>query len=186
MLASASPRRKEILQRAGLSFKVDAGYEEAVLPGLSPHILAKRLSRLKAEAVAPRHRNALIIAADTIVIFRERIFGKPQSASEAKRMLSILSGRSHSVITGFTIFDTKTGKRLTRSVETIVYFRKMERQEIEGYVRSGEPLDKAGGYAIQGLGGVFIRKIDGDYYNVMGLPLSELVAGLKKFGVTAL
>ena len=184
VLASASPRRKEILEKTGLSFRVDVGdYKEVVLGGLSPHILARRLSRRKAEAIAARYRDALIIAADTIVVFGEKIFGKPFSASEAKRMLGMLSGKRHTVITGFTIFDTKTGKRMTRSVETRVYFRKMDRREIEGYVRSGEPLDKAGGYAIQGLGGVFIRRIEGDYYNVVGLPLSEVMAGLKKFGV---
>jgi septum formation protein len=186
VLASASPRRKEILERTGLPFRVDVSDdEEAIIPGLPPDILAKRLSRRKAEAVAARHRNALIIAADTLVVFRGRIFGKPHTASEAKRMLGILSGKRHSVITGFTIFDTRTEKRLTRSVKTMVFFRKMNRGEINGYVRSGEPLDKAGGYAIQGMGGIFIRKIEGDYYNVMGLPLSELVVGLRKFGIRA-
>ena len=184
VLASASPRRKEILERTGLLFTIDAGdLEETIVAGMSPHVLAKGLSRRKAEAVAARRRNALIIAADTLVVFRGKIFGKPHTASEAKRMLGILSGKRHSVITGFTIFDTDTGKSLTRSVETTVYFRRMSRQEIEGYVATGEPLDKAGGYAIQGMGGVFIRMIEGDYYNVMGLPLGEVVAGLKKFGI---
>ncbi len=185
VLASASPRRKEILKRTGLSFRVDASdYAEETEPGLSPRVLARRLSRRKAEAVALRHKRAVIIAADTLVILGRRIFGKPRTVAEARRMPSRLNGRRHSVITGFTIMDTLTGKRVTRSVETKVWFRKMTMKEINEYVRSGEPIDKAGAYAIQGLGAALVRKIEGDYDNVVGLPLSALADSLREFGIS--
>ncbi len=187
ILASASPRRKEILEKTGLAFKVDAGaYEEETPSGLRPRSLARFLSAEKAKAVAGKYRNALVIAADTFIVFRKSILGKPYTPKEARRMLALLSGRTHSVITGFTIMDTSTNRKISRSVETRVSFRKLERREIESYISSGEPLDKAGAYAIQGLGGALVRKIEGDYFNVMGLPLSEMVEALKKFGIHAL
>jgi septum formation protein len=187
VLASASPRRKEILARTGLPFRVDAtDSDEEMDPALSPRALARSLSYRKAASVASRHKNALIIAADTFIVFRGRIFGKPHTAAEAGRMLKTLNGKKHSVITGFTIMDTATKKRLTRSIETKVYFRKMAPGEIDAYVRSREPLDKAGAYAIQGLGAALIRKIEGDYDNVVGLPVSSLVEELKKFGIHVL
>jgi septum formation protein len=187
VLASASPRRREILAGTGLPFRVDASdSDEEIDPALSPRALARRLSRQKAASVASRHENAIIIAADTFIVFRGRIFGKPHTAAEARRMLTALNGRGHSVISGFTIMDTATKKRLTRSVETKVYFRQMAPGEIDAYIRSKEPLDKAGAYAIQGLGAAFIRKIEGDYYNVVGLPLGALVDGLKEFGIRVL
>lgn len=150
---------------------------------MSPRALARRLSYRKAVSVASRHKNAVIIAADTFIVFGGRIFGKPRTAAEARRILKTLQGKKHSVITGFTIMDTATKKKLSRSVETKVYFRKMSPGEINGYVRSREPLDKAGAYAIQGSGAAFIRKIEGDYHNVVGFPLSALMDGLKKFGI---
>lgn len=184
VLASASPRRRELLAGTGLPFVVDASdYHEEAESGLSARALARRLSCRKAEAVAPRHRRVLIIAADTFIVFKGRIFGKPKSAAEAGRMLKALQGRKHSVITGFTIIDTGTGKKISRSVETKVYFRKMSAGEIREYVRSREPLDKAGAYAIQGLGAAFIRKIEGDYHNVVGLPLGALRTALRAFDV---
>ena len=187
VLASASPRRKEILKITGLKFSVDSGdYEEDMDLALKPHQLAKFLSSEKAETIAVRYTNALIIAADTFIVFKGRLLGKPHTEGEAGRMLTLLNGKAHSVITGFTIIDTKTGKKLSRSVETRVYFKKMTALEIEAYVKTGEPLDKAGAYAIQGLGAVIIKKIEGDYFNVMGLPLFHLTEALKKFGVSVL
>ncbi len=187
ILASASPRRKEILEKTGLSFTVDAGsYDEELPPGLRPRSLARFLSAEKARRVAGKYRNALIIAADTFIVVGKRILGKPHTAKEARRMLALLNGRTHSVITGFTVMDTSTGQKISRSVETRVSFRKLESREIESYIRTGEPLDKAGGYAIQGLGGALVKKIEGDYFNVMGLPLSAAVETLKKFGIRAL
>lgn len=184
ILASASPRRRELLAGTGLIFSVDPGdYEEDMGLALKPHQLAKFLSSEKAKAVAVRYPDALVIAADTFIVCRGKLLGKPHTPEEARRMLGLLNGTSHSVITGFTVLDTNTKKRLSRSVETKVYFRKMSAQEIEAYVKTGEPLDKAGAYAIQGLGAVIVKKIEGDYFNVMGLPLCSLTEALKKFGV---
>lgn len=184
ILASASPRRKEILEKTGLKFNVDASdYEEDIDSGLPPRTLARFLSQEKARAVAGKYPNAIIIAADTFIVFKKKIFGKPHTPREARRMLKALNGKCHFVITGFTIIDTENNWRLSRSVETRVYFKKMTTREIEAYVKSGEPLDKAGAYAIQGLGATIIRKIEGDYFNVMGLPLNALMEGLKRFGV---
>jgi len=187
ILASASPRRKELLALTGLKFRVDASdYEEEMHHKLPPHDLAKFLSREKAEAVAGKYPDAIVIAADTFIVFRGRLLGKPYTEEEAKRMLGILSGRSHFVITGFTVLDTASKKRISKSVETKVFFKRLSRKEIDDYTETKEPLDKAGAYAIQGLGAVIVRKIEGDYFNVIGLPLSALADSLKRFGVLIL
>ena len=184
ILASASPRRKEILEKTGLKFIVDASdYEEDLSLRMPARRLARYLSCEKAKAVASRYRNAIIIAADTIVCLNDKEFGKPHNYSEAKRMLSILNGRNHYVITGFTIIDTGEGQSVSRSVVTKVYFKRMTMKEIDSYVRSGEPLDKAGAYAIQGLGAAMVKKIEGDYNNVVGLPIDALMKALRKLGV---
>jgi septum formation protein len=185
MLASASPRRKEILRKTGLNFSTcTSDYKEDINLSLKPRALAKFLSRKKAETVARKYKNAIIITADTFIVFKNRLLGKPHTDKEAKKMLNMLNGKAHSVITGFTIMDTASKKILSRSVETKVYFKKLGRKEINAYVRSKEPLDKAGAYAIQGLGSVFIERIDGDFLNVVGLPLLALTESLKKFGIT--
>jgi len=187
ILASASPRRKEILEKAGLKVKVDAGvYEEEMCSRVSPRSLARFLSAEKARAVAKRYRNAVIIAADTFIVFRKRILGKPHTKDEARKMLGTLSGRAHLVITGFTILDTGANRKVSRSVVTKVFFRKVTPGQINAYVESGEPLDKAGAYAIQGLGSAIVRRIEGDYFNVVGLPVSSLLEELKKFGIHVL
>ena len=187
LLASASPRRKELLEQIGLRFEVEpSDYEEDIVPGSEPHEMARKLSLGKARAAARKHRNAIIIAADTFVVFGDRILGKPRTDAEAREMLRALNGQAHSVITGFTILDTETGKVLSRSVETRVHMRKLTLKEIDSYVRTKEPLGKAGGYAIQGLGAVLIERIEGDYSNVVGLPLSALAESLREFGVHAL
>lgn len=187
ILASASPRRKEILAKTGLKFQVEAGaYEEDMGLDMEPHKLARFLSLEKAKAVAGKYKNALIIAADTFITFKGEILGKPHTDIEAKRMLSLLNGKTHSVITGFTIIDTGSNEKISESVETKVCFKRLTEDEIKAYVKSGEPLDKAGAYAIQGLGSVFVKKIEGDYFNVMGLPLGSLTEALKKFGVYVL
>jgi septum formation protein len=184
ILASASPRRKELLEKTGLKFEVEpSNYQENISPELEPHELAKSLSLEKARLVARNHQNTLVIAADTFIVFEGKILGKPPRETEAKKMLETLSGRPHSVITGFTIIDTENNKALSKSVETKVYIRKLSSKEIEAYVKSKEPLDKAGAYAIQGLGSVIVEKIEGDYFNVIGLPLSVLAESLKEFGV---
>ncbi len=187
VLASSSPRRRELLSLTGLTFTIDpSSYEEVLVPGVKPGLLARRLSSEKAKAVAKKYNNALIIAADTFIVFRHHLMGKPHTEKEAIRMLCLLNGRAHSVITGFTILDTATAKKLSRSVETKVWFRKLTKKEIISYVKTGEPLDKAGAYAIQGRGSLIIEKVEGDYFNVIGLPLCSLVQALKKFGVHVL
>jgi septum formation protein len=187
ILASASPRRKELLEQIGLRFEVEpSDYEEDIVPGSEPHEMARKLSLGKARAAARKHRNALIIAADTFVVFGDRVLGKPHTNAEAREMLRALNGQAHSVITGFTVLDTETGKVLSRSVETRVHMRKLTLKEIDSYVRSKEPLDKAGGYAIQGLGAVLVERIEGDYFNVVGLPLSALAESLKEFSIHVL
>ncbi|MDD5510385.1 MAG: Maf family protein [Dehalococcoidales bacterium] len=187
ILASASPRRKELLGKIGLRFEVEpSNYTEDITSGLQPHALARKISLEKARAVADRHRNAIVIAADTFIVFGSQILGKPHTEIEARKMLEAISGKSHSVITGFSIIDTGKNKTLSRSVETKVYFRRLTLSEIDNYIKSKEPLDKAGAYAIHGLGAVFVDKIEGDYFNVVGLPLSALTEALKEFGINIL
>ncbi len=184
ILASTSPRRRELLKLTGLRFKVQASdYEEDLTLELPPHALAIFLSKEKARSASKKYKNAIVIAADTFIAFRGKIFGKPHTEEESMKMLKALNGKAHSVITGFTIIDTKSKRSLSRAIETKVYFRKLTIKEIETYVKSGETLDKAGAYAIQGLGSVIIRRIEGDYFNVIGLPICALIQGLKRFGI---
>jgi len=187
ILASSSPRRKELLTKLGLDFEIEPSAEDEKLSsGLPPHELARQISLRKAQAVAHKHKSALIIAADTFGVLRGKIIGKPRTAAEAKKILQSLSGKTHSVITGFTILDTETGKTATQSVETKVHFRKLTPAEIDAYIKTGEPQDKAGAYAIQGLGALIVEWIKGDFYNVIGLPLSALSQALKEFGIRVL
>lgn len=184
ILASASPRRREILKNAGIDFEIaTSNADETLDPSLEPRRLSRILSRRKAEAVAQKYMNAVIIAADTFIVFRGRLLGKPKDAPDARRMLRMLSGKTHSVITGYTILDTKSGKRVSASEETRVTFHRLPDEEIDWYIATGEPMDKAGAYGIQGKAAVFVRKIDGDYLNVVGLPLAALVRKLRRFGV---
>jgi septum formation protein len=184
ILASASPRRKELLEKIGLKFEVEpSNYAEDMHSRLSPDELARAISLGKARAVARKHKNAIVIAADTFIVFGGKIMGKPNTEAEARKMLMALRGKSHSVITGFTILDTEENKVLTKSVETVIHIKKLTPEEIDGYVKSKEPLDKAGAYAIQGLGSVIVERIEGDYFNVMGLPLSALAESLTEFGI---
>ena len=184
ILASASPRRKELLEKIGLKFEVEpSNYAEDMHSKLNPDELARAISLGKSRAVASKHKNAIVIAADTFIVFRGKIMGKPNTEAEARKMLMALRGKSHSVITGFTILDTEENKVLTKSVETVIHIKKLTPKEIDAYVKSKEPLDKAGAYAIQGLGSVIVERIEGDYFNVMGLPLSALAESLTEFGI---
>ncbi len=187
ILASSSPRRQELLKKIGLKFKVvPSNYEEKIDYELEPHELAKSLSLQKAKLVAKNRKNALVMAADTFIVFEGKILGKPRTKTEAREILTTINGKPHSVITGFTIMDTGSNKILSHSVETKVQLRRLSSDEIDAYVESREPLDKAGAYAIQGLGSVLVEKIEGDYFNVIGLPLSALTESLKEFGVRIL
>jgi septum formation protein len=187
ILASASSRRKELLEKIGLTFSIDPSNSDESPPvDFKPEGMAKAISLEKALKVASKYPDAIIIAADTFGVFRGKIIGKPNTAKDAERILSMLNGKSHRVITGYTILDTSNKQVTTHSVETRVYFKKLTPQEIDNYVNSGEPLDKAGAYGIQGLGSLIVEKISGDYYNVMGLPISALAESLKKFKIFVL
>lgn len=185
ILASASPRRRELLAKIGLEFDIEPGnHEEIIDSKMEPAELAKALSLEKATLIARKHHDAVIIAADTFIVFEGRILGKPGTEAKASEMLQTLSGKCHSVITGFTIMEGK--KTLSRAVETKVCLKQLSPGEIVSYVDTGEPLDKAGGYAIQGLGAVIIERVEGDFFNVIGLPLSALTESLKAFGINVL
>jgi len=187
ILASSSPRRKGLLKMIGLPFKtVESKFKEVMDISLEPHELAKKLSLGKAREVAKNFPNAIIIAADTFIVCDGEYLSKVHDNKEAKEMLKKLSGKAHKVITGFTIMDTQTNKILTKSQETKVYFKKLTNDEINAYVASGEPIEKAGAYAIQGLGSMLVEKIEGDYFNIVGLPIFTLVESLKQFGINAL
>lgn len=187
ILASASPSRKELLEKAGLTFAVEvSNYKEDNQLPLSPRKLVQFLSAEKAKAVGKRHQDAIVIGADTVGVLKGTLLGKPKSKVHAKKMLRDLSGKSHMFITGFTIIDTKTSKKITQFVETKVYFRKLTDTEINAYIASGEAMGHAGSYAIQGLGMQLVKKIEGDYPNVAGLPVAKVVETLKKFGIETL
>jgi len=178
ILASQSPRRKELMGLLHIPFTVRvADVDETPDPGLTAGENAVRLSRLKAEAVS-RQTDDIVIAADTIVVLQDTLLGKPADAEDAKRMLRELSGQCHQVITGLTVLQG--AKCISCAVETDVCFRTLSGQEIDAYVQSGDPMDKAGAYGIQTGGALFVEKIQGDYYNVVGLPVCRLNQILKE------
>ena len=168
ILASGSPRRKELLDAMGLPYLVDVSDADESFSG-APEDMVLELSRRKAQAVAARHDGAIILAADTIV-FCDGVLGKPRDAGDAGRMLAALSGRWHSVYTGVTMMDTRSGRTLSRADVTRVHFTVLAPRDIDAYVATGEPFGKAGAYAIQGRGGMLIDRIEGSYTNVVGLP----------------
>lgn len=187
ILASASPRRSMLLKQLGLKFKVDpSNIEEKIDYKLQPHDLARSLSLQKAKDVASKYKNAIVIGADTFIVVDDEILGKASTKKEAEEMLKKISGKSHLVITGFTIIDINANRAISNSVETKVFIKKLTEEQINNYIDSGEPLGKAGAYAIQGLGSIIVEKIEGDYFNVVGLPLQALTKELEKFGVSIL
>ena len=178
ILASASPRRKELLEKFGVPFTVRvADIDETMNPQLSPCEEVARVSRLKALAI-PRQQEDVVIAADTIVVCQEQVLGKPKSKEDALAMLRLLSGRDHQVMTGCTILRGDTAETFTEITD--IHFRPLSEKEISRYVESGEPMDKAGSYGIQGGAALFCQKMVGDYYNVMGLPVCRLGEALKR------
>ncbi len=175
ILASASPRRAELLRQIGLKFEVrPSAVDEGKNKSESLREYVKRVALSKALKAAEGTTDAIIISADTIVVINKKRLGKPESPESASAMLKRLSGRCHTVMTGVAVCDTLTKKKITKVVETRVWFKRLTDEEIADYVRSGEPLDKAGGYGIQGRAAVFVRKIEGDYFNIVGLPLNTL------------
>lgn len=186
ILASVSPWRKEILAKAGFRFKVEeSGYKENMKLELSPRVLARLLALGKAKKVAARHKDTVVIGADTFVVFRGELLGKPYTPKRAIQILKMLSGKTHTLLTGFAIVDSKTGKIVTKVVGTRVTLRKLSDDEIKEYVKTGEPLNAAGAYVIQGGGARLMKKTEGDVNNIAGLPLADVVEELKKFGVLA-
>lgn len=184
VLASGSPRRKQLLEAAGLEFTVfPSNYNEPIDSTLEPAALAKKLSEEKAKFIAPKFKNTIIIAADTLAVLNKKIIGKPKDEKEAIENLSNLSNKFHKVITGFTILDTEKDKSIIKSVESKVYFNKVFDKDIKEYVRNKKPFDKAGGYGIQELPKKFIKKIVGDYDNIVGLPVKTLLDELRKFNL---
>lgn len=174
-----------MLKQIGLTFTVDpADVDETVLPGERPEEYAVRVALDKARVAAGRAREAVIIAADTIVVLDDLILGKPLDDRDAEHMLSLLSGRQHRVITGLALIDSETGRTRTDLAVTAVWFRELTSSEIKGYVLTGEPRDKAGGYGIQDKGALLVDRIEGCYFNVVGLPLSLLGNLLKDLGIT--
>lgn len=181
VLASASPRRKEILNNLGMSFEVICSQaEENVDSELPPHIIVQELAMLKGTDVASKVKEAIVISADTIVYFDKKILGKPTDRLNAKKMLEMLSGNVHEVYTGVCVTDSVGGKSISDYEVTKVKFKSLTEQEIDRYIETGEPMDKAGSYGIQGKGCLLVEKIDGDYLNVVGLPAVKLAKILKE------
>jgi len=202
ILASASPRRKELLERVGFTVRtMSPNIDETRLEGEDPVNYVKRMAREKVLAIAQRAHATLyvepegsrstdedsrwIVGADTAVVLGDRVFSKPVDTDDAQAMLTELSGREHTVMTGFCVFDLQKNKEGLQAVHTIVRFKSLTKSEIEKYVGLGEGTDKAGSYAIQGVGGYFAEEIDGSYTNVVGLPLCQVIEMLQEMGATS-
>lgn len=181
-LASKSPRRRKLLKQINLKFKsFSVDMEEKIKPREKPSISVKRLSKEKLEIARQKINHGIIITADTIVVLNRKVIGKPKDKKEAKRFLKKLSGKVHAVYTGFSIYNSENKMLLTDYEKTSVEFRKLNAKEIDDYIKSGSPMDKAGAYGIQDdFGAVFIKKINGCYYNVVGLPLTRVYQTLIK------
>jgi len=183
VLASTSPRRSELLKQVGFDFRVvPSGIEEELVKGEPPKAHVLRLAEKKALKVGSEYPDHWVIAADTIVYIGHSILGKPKDQKEAMKMLRRLSGKEHRVLTGFSVYHMEKGKGDRAAVRTAVKVKRLTPTEMEWYVQTGEPFDKAGGYAIQGIGSFMIESIRGSYTNVVGLPLCELIEMLKRLG----
>lgn len=182
VLASASPRRRQLLDLIGIRHEVrPAGIDETMRPREAPRRHAERLAREKATKIATRDPDLITIGADTVVVINRKVLGKPRDVAEAIHMLSELSGREHTVITAVAV---ARGRKLRSAIEEVrVKFRRLRSDEIEAYVATGEPMDKAGAYGIQGYGATIVECIDGDYFAVMGLPLTRLTSLMRDLGV---
>lgn len=180
ILASGSPRRKELLQQVHLPFTVKvSNIEETFDPSLTPEEIATTLAYQKAHHVFLENRDSVIIGSDTIVVLGDKVLGKPESEDEARATLRTLSGNTHHVISGVAILSEE--KEVTFYEKTSVTFWKLTDEDIEFYIQSGEPMDKAGSYGIQEVGALFVKEITGDYFSIVGLPLSRTIRELKSF-----
>ena len=189
VLASKSPRRRELLKKIGLQAEMmTASVDESLIKNVPPENTVTELALLKATDVAKYFcGDTYVIGADTVVCVDDEILGKPKNIEDAKRMLRLLSGRSHFVYTGYCVVHCKSGVAVSKYEKTEVFFKELSDHEIDAYVKTREPMDKAGAYGIQEKGSLFIEKIDGDYFNVVGLPVCAL-ANLfeKEFGINLL
>ncbi|MFY9752758.1 MAG: Maf family protein [Candidatus Acidiferrales bacterium] len=191
ILASSSPRRAEILRNAGFAFESRASrVDESLLAHESSEDYVRRLALAKARAVAQDEltfdETKFVLGADTVVVVEGQLLGKPSGTDDARRMLRMLNGKTHEVLTGISILSVPEGPEAHHVATTRVTFLPLSDETIESYIASGEPFDKAGAYGIQGVGGRFVRKIEGCYFNVMGLPLSQVWTILQTFGWTDL
>ncbi len=188
ILASSSPRRKYLLENVGISFRViDPAGEEEYNGHEKPEIFVKRNAKIKSDSVIKHaNENEFILAADTIVVIDDNVLGKPVSPDDAKMMLSLLSGQIHRVITGYTISSRDNELFFQDAITTLVKIKKLSSNEIDGYINTGEPFDKAGSYGIQGIGSFMIHSISGSYTNVVGLPVARVVSNLRKLKIVDL
>ena len=181
ILASASPRRKEILENTNIKFDIiSSSIEELVLDGESPCQMVMRLAFEKGIDIASKHKSDLVISADTIVVLDNTVLGKPKDEEEAKLMITNLSGRTHQVITGISLINLENDKKVIDYVISNVKFKNLSEDDINDYIKTKESLDKAGAYGIQGYGALLVEEIQGDYFNIVGLPISKLSDLLKK------
>lgn len=187
VLASSSPRRKELLEQLGLKFKIITSNIDETAKEESAYLTAERLAETKACEIARNLETGyLVVGADTVVCIDSEILGKPKNEEEAFEMLRKLSGRVHRVITGIALVESPSGRSIVSHEETLVKFRELEDREIISYIKTGESMDKAGAYGIQKIGAVLVERIDGCYFNVVGLPLTRLTKMLKEFGIEIL
>ena len=186
ILASSSPRRAALLKQISIPFEIiTPDVDETPFPfSEDPAGATEQLALCKAQTVASQLNspNCIVIGADTVVVLEDRVLGKPDDAAEARIMLQTLNGRSHCVITGFALVETGTDRFITAHEQTTVYMRCLTDEDIDAYITTGESLDKAGAYGAQGYGGSLIERVEGCFYNVVGLPLAKIVTSLKAFG----
>ena len=184
ILASKSPRRKYLLEQAGLTFSIiPSDFDERTVTISEPDAYVKKLAEAKASDISEQHPASWIIGADTIVLIDNRILGKPGSNAEARSMLKQLSGKTHQVLTGYCICCKNKNTVYSETAKTDVHFKSLSNAEIDWYIQSGEPFDKAGAYAIQGIGTFLVKRINGSYTNVVGLPVCEVIEYLMAHGV---
>ncbi len=183
ILASSSPRRADLLSQIGLTFEIyPSDIEEPSFNGsVTPASATQQLASMKAKSVAERYTEGVIIGADTLVAYKNELLGKPDNPEHARSILKKLSGKKHKVVTGVCLINVELSKEVTWNEVTKVHFRELNPMEIEEYVNCGEPLDKAGAYGIQGRGAAFVNRIEGCYFNVVGLPLASLIEQLSDF-----
>ncbi len=184
VLASSSPRRIEFLNTMGVDFKaIPSSLDESIVKTKSPKEMVEKLAFLKAQIVSKDYPESYVIGADTVVALSDQILGKPKDEDDAKRMLTKLSGQTHSVWSAFTVLCKKQSIEITKSFESKVLMAEISEEEIDNYIKTGEPEGKAGSYAIQGIGSQFVSSISGSYSNVVGLNISELIKVLKSYNV---